>query len=180
MVVVVTQHEMRNPPSHLQWGRGVVPVVTENRMRMSCPHHHHPAALTIIVVLCCCHLVLLSPPGCCHHSTCYPPHEQLLMRLGVGGVSFVAVVTQKRRTEPSAHFCNEGGRVVIIVTAQMSFLLPVVAQNSIRDTSTRIFKWGRWWLPRVVIINVDVDGFGVIDSDQQCHMIRYLTGCQYL
>jgi hypothetical protein len=28
-------------------------------------------------------------------------------------------------------------------------------------------------------VDVDVDGFGVVDSDQQCHMIRHLTSCWY-
>jgi hypothetical protein len=47
-------------------------------------------------------VVLASPsPRCPHHHHCHstrnPPHEQLLMRLGAGGVSFVAVCGGRQR-----------------------------------------------------------------------------------
>jgi hypothetical protein len=57
----------------------------------TCPHHH---------------LLSLFPPSRRHHrSTCDSSHEQLLMRLGVGGVSLVAVVSSRyRRSLLSALF----------------------------------------------------------------------------
>ena len=54
---------MKTPPARICSKRGSVIL-----------HRHCPA--------------LPSPPGCCHHSTRYPPHKQLLVRLGAGGVSF--------------------------------------------------------------------------------------------
>ena len=45
------------------------------------PSSSHPALIVIIVLP-------LSPCHRHHHSTCYPPHEQLLVRLGAGGVVF--------------------------------------------------------------------------------------------
>ena len=38
---------------------------------------------------------VLSPPH--RHSTCYPPHEQLLVRLGTGGASSVSIFAWGRR-----------------------------------------------------------------------------------
>jgi hypothetical protein len=80
---------------------GAVVVVVLRSSLSSCPQCHscHPALIIAVVLpfssLLSCHPhppVLASPPGHCCHSTHYPPHEQLLVRLGVGGVSSIIVV----------------------------------------------------------------------------------------
>jgi hypothetical protein len=56
--------------------------------------HCHPIVVVVpLLFCCCCSPVVMSPLPCCHvppsphHcSTHNPPHEQLLMRLGTGGV----------------------------------------------------------------------------------------------
>jgi hypothetical protein len=58
--------------------------------------------------------------------------------------------------------------------------LPVVAQNQTETASTHICSkgggGGHWLLLLSSIGDVDVDDFGVVDSDQQSHMITHLTG----
>jgi hypothetical protein len=69
------------------WGccRGGGPqvlVILPSSLLSSCPHCCRPAALIITIIV-----VVL---GHCHcHSTHNPPHEQLLVRLGTGGVSSI-------------------------------------------------------------------------------------------
>ena len=73
----------------------VVVVMPSSFLSSSRPphrHRHRPASSSsscIVVILHRRRPALPSPPGCCRHSTRYPPHEQLLMRLGAGGVSFL-------------------------------------------------------------------------------------------
>jgi hypothetical protein len=64
------------------------------------PTHSCPPILVLILLLThCCHIIILLssfshccvPASPCHCSTHNPPHEQLLMRLGVGGVSLCVV-----------------------------------------------------------------------------------------
>jgi hypothetical protein len=73
------------------------PCVVVTIVALCCCCRHHPVLLLLLLP---CIVVAVVTLHChSHHSTHYPPHEQLLVRLGVGGVSFLVrmvVVVMKR------------------------------------------------------------------------------------
>jgi hypothetical protein len=77
------------------------------------------------------------------HSTCDPPHEQLLIGLGAGGVSFVAVrggggycpalALFHPRSTPPAVARRAGGGWCVIRALLPLFFLPAIFRPSTRD-----------------------------------------------
>jgi hypothetical protein len=80
-----------------------------------------------------------------------------------------ASVTQKSITEPSTCVYGKGG-------GGGSWCHP---EKQNRTLHSHLQAREVVVVAVLVIIDVDVDGFGVVDSDQQHHMIRHLTSCQY-
>jgi hypothetical protein len=63
--------------------------LTDGEAHVSLPHH----LSSLLLLLCPLHHLPRPQhlPTICRHSTCHPPHEQLLVRLGAGGVLSVVV-----------------------------------------------------------------------------------------